>query len=183
MPSLELRYFGHDQAPDIRELLLDIHDEVYAELGEGTSFETRDRFAWFVDHWSARPGFSCVVGYDQGEPVGYGYGAPLGENAPNSWWKTLEPLDPGFTREDGTRTFAMSEGMVRKQWRGKGVAHRIHEEFAATRTEERLTLYVDGAHEKVAALYQSWGYEPVGQVRPFEDSPLFTVMIRPRLIP
>ena len=45
--SIEVRYFAPDlRAADIRELLLDIHDEVYAVSSD--AFDSRERFARFV---------------------------------------------------------------------------------------------------------------------------------------
>jgi len=117
------------------------------------------------------------VAFDGGEAVGYAYGAPLPENA--AWWRgVVEPLSGEETQEDGQRTPALFEIMVRGSWRGTGLAHRIHEELLAGRDEERVTLLVEPEHPKVKALYEEWGYRHIGDQQPFPDAPLYGSMVR-----
>ncbi|MEX3100117.1 MULTISPECIES: GNAT family N-acetyltransferase [unclassified Streptomyces] len=171
---LRLVRYGQSDAPTIRALLLDVHDEVYE--GSADPLAGRDVFAGFVDSWSSREAFACVVGYDRGEPVGYAYGAPLGQDT--AWWETVTPpLPPEFTRETGVRTFALSELMVRGPWRGTGAAQAIHRELLGDRREERVTLLVHKAHHKVRALYEKWGYRTVGETVPFEGAPELCAMV------
>lgn len=175
--ELDLRHYGHQDAAAIRELLLDVHDEVYE--GSDDPLAGRDAFARFVDHWSANKAFACVIAYDQQQPVGYAYGAPLGSSS--TWWaKVTPPLPEDFTAETGDRTFALSELMVRKRWRGTGASRRIHDTLLASRNEERTTLLVHKEHTKVRALYESWGYETIGEVTPFEGAPELCAMLLPR---
>ncbi|MGW0755462.1 N-acetyltransferase family protein [Streptomyces sp. NPDC002814] len=175
--DLDLTHYRHADAGVIRGLLLDVHDEVYE--GSDDPLAGREEFAKFVDHWSAREGFACVVGYDQGEPVGYAYGAPL--STATTWWAKVTPPLPGeFTAETGTRTFALSELMVRARWRGTGAAKTIHDELLRWRGEERVTLLVHKAHGKVRALYEGWGYRTVGETVPFEGAPKLCAMVLDR---
>ncbi|MDQ1045888.1 GNAT family N-acetyltransferase [Streptomyces sp. V4I2] len=172
--ELELRHYGHEEAGAIRELLLDIHDEVYEASDDPLA--GRDAFAKFVDHWSANEVFACGVAYDQEQPVGYAYGAPLSPST--TWWaKVTPPLPDDFTAETGARTFALSELMVRTPWRGTGAARRIHDDLLASRKEQRATLLVHKDHVKVRALYESWGYETVGEAVPFDGAPLLCAMV------
>ncbi|MGW1778562.1 GNAT family N-acetyltransferase [Streptomyces sp. NPDC002143] len=174
--ELDLRHYGHADAESIRELLLDIHDEVYE--GSDDPLAGRDAFARFVDHWSANKEFACVLAYDREQPVGYAYGAPLGPAT--TWWtKVTPPLPDAFAVETGSRTFALSELMVRTPWRGTGAARRIHDELLTSRREQRATLLVHKDHTKVRALYESWGYEPVGEALPFEGAPRLCAMVLP----
>ncbi|KUF13347.1 GNAT family N-acetyltransferase [Streptomyces silvensis] len=175
-PELHLRRYGHAQATEIRDLLLDVHDEVY----EGTDdpLAPRDVFARFVDSWSGKEGFACVVAHARAEPVGYAYGAPLGPAT--TWWGKVEPaLHTEFMAETGTRTFALSELMVRSPWRGTGASRLIHDELLRGRPEERVTLLVHKEHAKVRALYESWGYTSVGEAQPFVGAPLLCTMVLP----
>lgn len=171
---LDPRHYGRADAAAIRELLLDVHDEVYE--GSDDPLAGRDAFARFVDSWSARSGFACVVAYDGEQPVGYAYGAPL--STATTWWDKVTPALPEpFTAELGTRTFALSELMVRAPWRGTGAARRIHDELLASRGEERVTLLVHKEHGKVRALYEGWGYRTVGETVPFEGAPELCAMV------
>nr|WP_206323962.1 GNAT family N-acetyltransferase [Streptomyces sp. HNM0574] len=161
-----MHQYGREDGPGLRQLLLDIHDDCYA--GEEDPFHARERFTWFVDHWSSREGWCCVIGYDGDEPTGFAYGAPLQKNG---WWRGIDGLTGQDTWEDGTRTFAVSEIMVRPAWRGQGQAGRMHGALLADRREQRATLLADSSHVKTLNLYRSWGYVPLGEMRPADDAP------------
>ncbi|MET8012848.1 GNAT family N-acetyltransferase [Streptomyces sp. NPDC005271] len=83
-----------------------------------------------------------------------------------------------FTRETGSRTFALSELNVRRPWRGAGIARRLHDALIADRAKERATLLVHAAHSKVVALYEQWGYRTIGKTVPFDGAPLLYAMAR-----
>ncbi|MEU3984628.1 GNAT family N-acetyltransferase [Streptomyces sp. NPDC026672] len=165
--AVELRRFTHEDLPTIRQTLLDVHADVYAD--SMTEFD--ERFSWFVDHWGGHPGYVCVIGYDGDEPVGFAYGAPAGEG--REWWREHLPEPPA-----DASTFSVSELMVRPRWRKTGTAKRLHEALIAGRPEALAVLLVDPDHPKVEALYETWGYRRIGTRRPFPDSPNFGVMLR-----
>ncbi|MFJ9434548.1 GNAT family N-acetyltransferase [Streptomyces sp. NPDC101490] len=168
-PAYSLVRYGPGQAADIRQLLLDVHADTYAD--ERDEFHDTDRFAWFVDHWSALPGFDVVVGYDGGEPAGYAYGAPAVHG--REWWRDY--LDPAPA---ATETFSLSELMVRPRWQGTGLSVLLHDELVGRRPEPLTVLLVDTEHPRVQALYESWGYTKAGERQPFADSPVYAVMVR-----
>ncbi|MFJ4683543.1 GNAT family N-acetyltransferase [Streptomyces sp. NPDC088789] len=169
--AMEVKHYGQQDAKSIRTMLLDIHDAAYE--GSTEAFDSRERFAEFVDGWSSRPGWVCLIGFDEGEPVGYIYGAPF---SPGGWWRGSDrPQSLG----DQDRAFALSELMVLPRWRKTGASLKLHEALLASRDEEAVTLFVDLSHPKVVALYESWGYEKVDHSKPYDDSPMFAVMLRP----
>ena len=47
-----------------------------------------------------------------------------------------------------------------------------------SRTEERVTLLVDPINEPARRAYAKWGYEVVGRIQPFPDSPKFEAMVK-----
>ncbi|MEV7286055.1 GNAT family N-acetyltransferase [Streptomyces sp. NPDC093252] len=167
---MDVKRYGQQDAKAIRTMLLDIHDAAYA--GSTASFDSRERFAEFVDGWSSRDGWVCLVGFDGDEPVGYVYGAPF---SPGGWWRGSERPESLAVTE---RAFALSELMVLPRWRKTGASVGLHEALVASRSEEAVTLFVDLAHPKVVALYESWGYEKVDESKPYDDSPVFGVMLR-----
>ncbi|MGW6651254.1 acetyltransferase [Streptomyces sp. CB02130] len=166
--TIELRRFGHDDLPVIRQTLLDVHADAYADQMHD---EFVQRFPWFVNHWGGHPGFSCVIGYDGDEPVGFAYGAP--SEPGREWWREHVSPPPA-----NTSTFAFSELMVRPNWRKTGVSEQLHETLLGDRPEALAVLLVDPSHPKVVELYESWGYRTVGNRQPFADSPNFGVMLR-----
>jgi GNAT superfamily N-acetyltransferase len=175
--DLDLEHYDGQHATAIRDLLLDIHTEVYTDSGDPLA--PPEAFAPFLDHWITRPGFACTLARRDSEPVGYAYGAPLGTDT--TWWQDITPApDPAFTTETGQRTFALSELMVRTPWRGTGAARLIHDRLLAHRPEERVTLLTHQTHPKVVAVYRDWGYQIVGEMTPkFPDAPPLYAMMRP----
>jgi GNAT superfamily N-acetyltransferase len=165
--SLDLRHYTHEDLPQIRQTLIDVHADAYADAMDDPF---NQRFAWFVDHWGGKDGFACVMGYDGDAPVGYSYGAPATEG--REWWR--EHLDPA---PEKSRTFAVSELMVRPRWRRTGASVQLHHALLASRNEDLAVLTVDTDHPRVQAMYESWGYRKVGEDQPFPDSPLFAVML------
>ncbi|MBX7555385.1 GNAT family N-acetyltransferase [Streptomyces sp. tea 10] len=166
--TIELRRFGHADLPAIRQSLLDVHADAYADEMDD---EFNQRFPWFIDHWGSNPGYACVIAYDGAEPVGFAYGAPAAPG--REWWRehlTEPPADDS--------TFSVSELMVRRRWRKTGTAERLHAALIADRPEALAVLLVDPDHPKVQALYETWGYTLVGRRQPFPDSPNYAVMLR-----
>lgn len=105
-------------------------------------------------------------------------GWPL--NATTAWWTGIshEP-EPDFTRENGRRTFALSEIMVATDWSGKGIAHALHDELLSARHEQRATLLVEPENVMAFRAYLHWGWRKVAELRPgWPDAPLFEVLIR-----
>ncbi|WP_371666420.1 N-acetyltransferase [Streptomyces sp. NBC_00289] len=167
----------------VRELIVGIHVEVRGEFGlMDRPFYQRERFNERLTAYSSRPGWEAVVGYQGEEPVGYVFAVPLGEDT--GWWSAeREPLAAKYVTEDGTRTLALNEILVRRQWRGakgKGAAHALHEELLSQRQEKRVTLLVNPAlsEGRLKVVYESWGYKQIGTQQPFDDSPVFATMMR-----
>jgi hypothetical protein len=160
---------------DIRQQLLDVYAEVYADrLGE--EFHSVERFDERLGWNTEVPGFAAVVGYLGERPIGYAYGCTLQDGT--RWWNGLRtPVPDGAVVEDGARTFALSELMVVDKVRGTGAARQIHDELLRGRPEERVTLLVERDHPKVRALYEAWGYGWFGEVQPFADAPLYDAMV------
>lgn len=167
--TIALRHFQAEALPqDHQQTLIDVHTDAYRDELDDPFVQ---RFGWFAQHWTSRPGYTCVMAYDGTDPIGFSYGAPLEEG--REWWRhhlTPEPSD--------TSTFAVSEVMVRPNWRKQGVAEQTHEALLAERPEALAVLYVDVTHPRVQAMYEQWAYRKVGEHRPFEDAPLYAVMVR-----
>ncbi|QKW08107.1 GNAT family N-acetyltransferase [Streptomyces sp. NA04227] len=165
---MDLKRYTHADAPDVRSLLLDIHDEVYANAPD--PFHSRERFSYFVDLWSGREDWLCISGWEDDSPVGYAYGSRF---KPGGWWK-------GASRPKGVRgrIFALSELMVVPRWQGTGRAQPLHDALLHEVEVDFVTLLVDSTHPKVQALYEKWGYEEYGETEPPDDSPRCAVMIK-----
>lgn len=133
-------------------------------------FHSRERFSYFVDLWSAREDWRCVLGRESGDPVGYAYGSAF---RPGGWWKGADR-----PRDVRGRIFALSELMVLPRWQGTGRARQIHDALIRSADVDFVTLLVDSAHPKVQSLYETWGYVKRDEAQPSDDSPVYSVMVR-----
>jgi GNAT superfamily N-acetyltransferase len=140
-------------------------------------FDTTEAFMHRFDSYASQPNFDLVVAYRGGEAIGQAWGWPLTEHT--QWWAGL-PSEPGpdFTREDGNRTFALSEIMVSWEWTGRGIAHVLHDELLSARPESRATLLVEPDNPTAYRAYLHWGWRKVAQLRPgWNHAPTFDVLI------
>ncbi|WUI50426.1 GNAT family N-acetyltransferase [Streptomyces sp. NBC_00414] len=165
--GLDLRRFGHDDLPRIRQTIIDLHA---AAAGPDRDDDFKKKFPWFVDHWGGNPGFACVLAFEGDEAAGFAYGAPAVEG--REWWR--EHLDEAPKK---AVTFSYSELAVHPKWRKRGVADKLSRALLEERPEDLAVLLVDVEHPRVQALYEDWGFRKVGERRPFPDSPLYAVML------
>ena len=130
--------------------------EVHAGQGD---FYGEDRYRRQLSAHRQWAGWALVTAWLNEELIGYVYGFPL---APDTrWWDGIEePVPVGFIEEDGTRTFAISELLVRAAWRRQGVARALHDELVGSRHQERMTLLARPDNGPAQAAYRSWGWQP-----------------------
>jgi GNAT superfamily N-acetyltransferase len=182
LPTLTFRRFDAAGSRSIRPVVESIYKDAYEEaIAKGDLFDSVEAFMRRFDAYTSRGSFDHVVAYEDGEPVGQTWGWPLDHRARTGWWRGLkaEP-EPGFADEDGTRTFALSEIMVRSKWTGQGIAHALHDELLSGRHEQRATLLVEPDYDTAYRAYLRWGWRKVAQLQPsLPDAPLFDVLVLP----
>jgi ribosomal protein S18 acetylase RimI-like enzyme len=171
-----LASFDAGQAQPLLEELIAVYGEIYSDPNDAFHGEGRYR-RQITSHMTA-PGWRLVTAHtDDGELVGYAYGFPL--PASTRWWDgLLTPVPDGFTAEDGHRTFAISEIMVRSPWRRQGIAKELHDEVLAGSPTQRATLLVEPDNAPAQAAYASWGWCKVAELRPgWEHAPLYHALL------
>ena len=156
--------------------LLRVYQEVYAERLSNPFFYP-PRFWERLEAYASREGFRLVTGRLDGELIGFTLAEPLSANT--AWWRGFKGnVDPDLLRETGTRTFGINELMVRTVWRRRGYAKALSNALLEGRPEERATLLVRAENTPAFTAYKSWGFQVIGQVQPFDDSPLYEAMVR-----
>jgi ribosomal protein S18 acetylase RimI-like enzyme len=152
--------------------------EVYADTED--EFFGEDRFRRQVAGHMGAPGWQLVSADRDGHLIGFIYGFAL--PAATKWWQGLVTEVPyGFVDEDGRRTVAISEILVRAPWRRRHVARRLHDTFLSARSEKRATLLVEPDNGPAQAAYAGWGWRKVAQLRPsWESAPLYDVLVLDR---
>ncbi|MBF6163159.1 GNAT family N-acetyltransferase [Streptomyces gardneri] len=182
--GIDFQHYTAAQARELRDEVERIFRDSYVDAIEsGEEFESPEAFMHRFDAYTdpARAGgFELVIARLDGEPCGQAWGWPL--TADTAWWDGLR-LDEGdradFTAENGSRTFAFSEIMVRKPFTGKGIARALHDELLAFRPERRATLLVRPDNHLAYDRYRRWGWYRVGTLRPsWHEAPQFDVLMR-----
>jgi GNAT superfamily N-acetyltransferase len=176
IPALTIERYDATGLQEQRDLLLDVYAEVYAERLDDPFFSlTR---SWErLEGYASRSGFTLVTGLLDGDEVGNALGYTLPEGS--GWWKGLRATATNEElRETGSRTFALTEIMVREKWRRRGYAQELHDALLANRHEERATLLVLPDNTPARCAYLSWGWHKIGDLQPFDDSPIYDAMVR-----
>ncbi|MEU0502208.1 GNAT family N-acetyltransferase [Nocardia sp. NPDC005998] len=184
LENLVFHHLTAAQARDRRTEVEDIFRGSYIRaIDTGEKFESPDAFMHRFDAYtspSRAAGFELVIAELDGHTCGQAWGWPLPENT--AWWGGLELDEENaaeFTAENGSRTFALSEIMVRSELTGRGIAHALHNELLDARPEPRATLLVRPDNSRAYTTYRKWGWHRVGTLKPsWPDAPTFDVLIR-----
>lgn len=176
MDATLITYDSSEGADQLRGVL-----PVYAACyAEPPYLEGPDDFADFADRWPwyvARPGFRLVTAEAAGRTIGFAFGFQLTPDT--GWWSgMLDLVDPETVTEHEGRTFAVIELAVLASHRKQGIGRALHDQLLRDRAEERVTLTVRPEAAAVVAMYDAWGYAPVGRNRPGEGLPVYVTMLR-----
>lgn len=175
------RYEGREAGEQL-DAFLPAYEEVYVEepYCEGPR-EVAEAIERFKDQAATRDGFRVVVARDEDEVIGFTYGFLLPPGT--GWWSgALDLLPENFTRETGDRTFAVIELAVRKSWRRQGVAARMHSELLEGLEVQRVTLSMrpEPTAAPAQTAYAQWGYRKIGPSRPWDEAPVYDLMVLDR---
>ncbi|WP_409072966.1 GNAT family N-acetyltransferase [Micromonospora chalcea] len=175
LENLRLRHQTAAGAANLVDLLVDVYLDAHAD--DGPRY-TAERYEQQLAAHMPREGWELVTASLENNLVGYIYGFPLA--AGTRWWDGLhEPVPDGFTDENGRRTFAVCELLVRRSWQRRGIARALHDRLLSTRREQRATLLVRPDNAAAQQAYDSWGWQPAGWLQPTrEEAPLFQVRIK-----
>ncbi len=158
----DLTLTNHDSADaaKLMDALCDVYADAYGVEPDGEKTAAfRVRATKALD----RPLYGLLTAQDGTQMIGFvfGYALPAG----SYWWDGLTPTPPeGFTTEDGTRTFALAEIEVRHVWQGKGAGRLLNDAILAQRHEQRATLATGPQADAARAIYEGWGWQPVGKI-------------------
>lgn len=155
---------------------------------QGTNFYSQERFKErLLEDYIASPNsedkndtdssFKIVTFWINNHLVGFVTGAslPLG----TQWWKDVrERLPEGFDEENGNRTFALFDIVVKKSLRGQGLGHQLHSKLLEGRGEERVTLMCSESRQPAYSIWRHWGYRKVGTVESVDHGTIWSALIR-----
>jgi ribosomal protein S18 acetylase RimI-like enzyme len=158
--------------------VLPLYAEVYAEPPYNEGPSDVDVFAGNWEYYVTQPDFRVALARIGTELVGFSFGYALRSNT--NWWKVmLDPVDESVVTETDGRTFAIIDLAVRADHRLGGIGSELHTALTRDLSQERVTLLVRPEAKAATAAYRSWGYRPVGRIRPFPQAPVYLAMLRP----
>ncbi|MGH4008377.1 MAG: GNAT family N-acetyltransferase [Pseudonocardiaceae bacterium] len=178
-PDVELRHYAGHNFSAIRNIAIDIYRETFGhEIDK--PFWSVERYSQRLERHATMAGFTAIVAYAHNGPIGFAYGITL--PATTRWWATIQPplTDPAFTHEDGHRTFALFEVIVKPGHQGQGIGRRIHDHLLSTRSEQRVTIATHHGNTHARTTYTKWGYRHIGTRQPAPPAPLLDVYLRDR---
>lgn len=172
MTDVDFHRLDGKEAKSRRETLADVYEEAYAEKLDG-AFRSRAGFLDRLDAYVQRPGFDLVTAHRDGKLVGFIFGFGIAPSG--TWWGGFKGAVPERVVELTTqeKVFAISELMVRPAYRRHGIARRLHDELLAARSETLGTILVDPKNTPARSAYYAWGWEKLGDIQPFDNSPVF----------
>jgi ribosomal protein S18 acetylase RimI-like enzyme len=174
-PEMIIELFGADGLYRQREQVLAAYAESNADRLDDP-FYSVERYWGRLEAYAARDGFSLATGRVGEELVGYALGFTLPAGA--RWWTGVRgEVDPDLLIEDGRRTFAFNELMVRPGWRRQGYARALHDTLLGARHERRATLLVRPDNVGARSAYLSWGWYKIADLQPFADAPVFEALV------
>jgi GNAT superfamily N-acetyltransferase len=181
VPDLAFRHYDALGASAARETVALIHRDAYADMiASGDPFASHEAFMRRFDAHTTHPAFDLVLAWVGEEAIGQAWGWSEDAAAPGPEAEAAARAEPGFAGETSTRTFALAELMVRRAWTAQGVAHALHDELLAARTEQQAELYVRPGNVNAYRAYIRWGWRKAGETRPdLPDAPLFDVLVLP----
>lgn len=176
MTNLRLSHLDGDEACLIADELAGTYLAAYVGTPqEHDPFYSAGRFVQRFRGYACAPQFELVTAHDREHLAGYAFGYAL--QPTSRWWAGLvDPPADGLTEETGSRTFALNELHVAAPWRGRGVASLLHRELLSHRSEARTTILVR-PENPARATYLHWGYQLLGRLQPYPDSPVYDALI------
>jgi ribosomal protein S18 acetylase RimI-like enzyme len=159
------------------ERIVRLYAAVFAEPPYEEGPEDVEDFRELLAIELPQPGFRLITAEVDAELAGFAYGYSL--RAATRWWEGVVPPPlPGFSAERDGRTFAIKELAVAGPYRREGVGRRLHDALIEGRSEERATLTVRPDAAPAIAAYESWGWSPLGRIRPGDQESTYVVMVR-----
>ncbi|MEE1758053.1 GNAT family N-acetyltransferase [Streptomyces sp. SP18BB07] len=165
-------YCTGERLAEIRGTLLDVYADVYAEDIATNPFFSMERFEERLEAHVGAGGWGCVVAEVGGE-----VGGEAGGEVSGGGGGEVVGFTYGFTARGDAATFKLCENMLREKWRKRGISRVMHDELIGQRREVRAELLVRRERPRLRAMYETWGYEQMGEQQPFPDAPLYDVMV------
>lgn len=175
MIPFRLRRHDGAQALELIEQLADAYMEAYADDPDaGHSVYARDAFVSRTARQAETAGFVLVTAHDGERWAGFSFGLPFPSGR---WWAGERDGEPPAELLAAEK-FAVIELVVLPAARGLGLATALMAAVLADRPEPWATLLAD-QQGRTRDMYDRWGWQQAGVVRPAPDVPSLHALVRP----
>ncbi|MFI6168881.1 GNAT family N-acetyltransferase [Nocardia sp. NPDC051052] len=122
------------------------------------------------------PDFELVAGWCDGQMAGYAFGTSY--RRPKEVRAKAVQVFPELAAETADApVYIFREFSVHPDHQGQGYARIIHDALLSERPE-RLAYLLVRVENPAKSIYESWGWQAIGQAQPFADSPVMDEMAK-----
>lgn len=182
-PNLDIKFEVHtDASQNLISAMAELYwtDFVPQELRQANpEFYSKPRFLKRMKGYASRPFFRFITAHVGGELVGFTTTASL---IPSStWWEEMTPKQPPeFYPEDGSRTLAIFDVLVKEDFRGHKIATELHRLSVKDITFQRVTLLSSKPQQPAFDMWLHFGYEIIGN-KPMQNGPQLSVFLKNKI--
>ncbi|MFD5898600.1 GNAT family N-acetyltransferase [Streptomyces sp. NPDC060366] len=172
-----IRTYGPGEVPPLMDVVADIWADAHPELVDTPGAETAGlsvpALHQQITGHLKKTGFTLVVAYADGTPVGFGYAFPCSA----AYW-----FGPGLIDQvpEGARTerlMGLCELAVRPPWQSRGIGSRLHATLLTAIAPRWSSLLALPSNQRGQDLYARLGYQYAGPYRNTADGPEFDLLL------
>jgi GNAT superfamily N-acetyltransferase len=175
-PHLRIARYDGPQTLQLKDEVLGTYLNAHLDQ-QHDPWATPERF-WerLVDLYAPSKDFAMAAGWLEDELIGYAFGS-VRDDSTTIWDAAASALPDLPATESPGGVYIFREFAVRPAHQGRGYGHQIHDALLGSRREPLAHLLVRTDNERARRAYLAWGWRKIGQMRPFEDSPLMEQMV------
>jgi GNAT superfamily N-acetyltransferase len=176
VPHLRITHHDGPQTLQLKAEVLGTYLDAHLDQ-QHDPWATPDRF-WerLVDLYAPSKDFAMTAGWLGDDLIGYAFGS-VREDGASIWAAVADALPDLVIPVPPTGVYIFREFAVRSAHQQHGYGHQIHDALLDSRSEQLAHLLVRTDNERARRAYLAWGWRKIGELRPFEDSPLMEQMV------
>ncbi|MDN3029420.1 GNAT family N-acetyltransferase [Streptomyces sp. S.PB5] len=172
-----IRTYGPGEVEPLIDVLADIWADAHPELVDNPGAEAlglsvpalRRQITGHLKH----NGFTLVLAYAGGTPVGFGYGFPCSAD----YWFGPDLIDQVPEAARTERLMGLCELAVRPPWQSQGIGRRLHHHLLQSVAPKWVSLLALPSNQRGQDLYSRLGYAYAGAYRNTADGPEFDLLL------
>lgn len=173
--SARIERYGPEETLKLKDSMISIYLAGHVDRGEKSWYGAEQYWHRLTQLYAPSRDFSMVAAWKNGVMVGFAFGSPK-DNSATLWEMTGHALTDVALPDRPEPIYFFREFSVHPEHQGHGYGRLLHDSLLRGRPEPLAHLLVR-QDNPVKDIYQHWGWRIVGQIRPFENSPVMDAMI------